>query len=289
MFRLIFAFSFIAMLGACSNGIEEFRYFSAAYKAQTESGEAALDRLAVSERKLWAVTFDARRVDRDSGSTVIPAFDPDDSPYLVAVGDPPLTASIRSSLRSVLHFNQAMTGLATGEAATVLTARMSAASVSVASAAGSLSTAAGIPQGAALAPGVQAVVSAVGPLFEQLAQAEDRARFRTLLIDTYPQVKELIGKLRAGTVEMFEVHKEAYKEPGSLSGVDGVPEEKLPELEKERLRLAAWVVLLDKSLVAMDEAILAISDDSVTPASLVAVSQELSRLAESVTRLRNQN
>lgn len=289
MLRYIFAIGLLAMLGACSNGIQEFRYFSEAYKAQAESGEAALDRLAVSERKLWAVGFDAKKNDPANDSTIIPAFDPDDARYIVDVGDPPLTASIRGSMRSVLHFNQAMTGLATGEAGTVLAARMSAAAVAVAGAAGSLSTAAGLPQGVALAPTVQTAVGAVGPLFEQLAQIEDRAKFRTLLIESYPQVKQLIGELRAGTAEMFEVHKEAYKEPGSLFGVEGVPEEKLPELERERLLLAQWVVLLDKSVAAMDEAILAISDDSVTPASLIAVSQELSRLAESVTRLRNQN
>ena len=286
-----FIFTAVALiLGACTNGVEEFRYFSEAYKAQAESGETALDRLAVSERKLLLRKFERSKTDKKTKKAVIPAFNPDEASHIVNLGDPPLTEAIRDSLQSVVRFNEAMTGLATGEAGTTLAARMSDAAVSASGAVGSFGTAAGLQEAAALSGAMKGAVELIKPLFEQLAQIEDRARFRTLLIEAYPNVRKMMIGLRAGTTTMFKIHKRAYVTRGALGGqVEGVLLTDLPELEKERMRLAEWVLLLDKAMIAMDEAFLAVKANNVNPTSLVATSQELSQLAETIKRFRNQN
>lgn len=278
------------LLAACTAGIAEFRYFDEAYRAQATAGEAVLDRLAVSERKLWRRVYDARSRDTATASRVIQPFDPDDAPYLIEIGDPPLTAAVRDSLRSVTRFNDAMTGLATGEAGEALAGRMGDAAAAATGAAGAFGAAAGLPQGAVFAAAAEGALATVKPLLVQLAQIEDRARFRALLVDAYPAVRALMGELRAGTTAMFDIHKEAYKTRGALGdAVEGVLVADLPQLEEERLQLAAWVLLLDQATLAMDEAALAVVEGrSDGAAALVAASLELSRLAETVRAIRDQ-
>ena len=287
--RLCAVAALTSLLGACATstaGIAEFRYFDEAYRAQAVAGETVLDSLAVSERKLWRRTFEART--RAATGAVIPPFDPDDAPYLIEIGDPPLTAAIRDSLDYVTRYNDAMTGLATGEAGAALSARMGDAAVSAAGAAGAFGAAAGLPQGAAFAVAAEGAVALVKPLFTQLAQLNDRAEFRKLLIEAYPSVRALLLELRAGASAMFDVHKEAYKTRGALGGaVEGVLLADLPKLEEERMRLAAWILLIDQAVPAMDEAALAVTEGrSDGAAALVAASLELSRLAENVRFLR---
>ena len=290
--RLLSALLASLMLAACTQGVAEFRYFDEAYRAQAESGEAALDRLAASERALWERDYEKRKTDPDAGgAAAIPDFDPDEAALILEVGEPPLTAAIRDSLRSVTRFNDAMTGLATGEAGEALAARMGDAVTSVTGAAGAFGAASGLPQGTVFAGAAKGAVELVKPFFTQLAQIEDRAQFQKILIDAYPSVRKMMVELRGGTVAMFDVHREAYKDPDLvLGGVDGVPKDRLPALEEERRRLAEWVLLLDQAMIAMDEAVAAIKEGrSASTASLVAASQELSRLAETVKILRNRN
>lgn len=278
-----------AALGACTAGIPEFRYFDEAYQTQSAAGDEVLDRLGASERKLWQRVFDARKVDQATRSDVIPAFDPNEAGYVVRVGDPPLTAGIRDSLHSVTRFNGVMIGLATGEAAAALASRASAAAISATGAIGAFGSAVSLPAAAAFVGTAGTAIATLKPLFEQMAKLEDRARFQELVIEAHPHIKAMLLALRGGAATMFNVHKQAYKTRGALDAVEGVLAEDLPKLEEERQRLAAWVLLIDQTVVAVDIAVEAMrSGDEVSIASLVDASNELSTLAATLKAIRQQ-
>jgi hypothetical protein len=291
--RLSFVPALLLTLGGCATGIAEFQYFDEAYRLQAVTGNEVLDRLARSERILWQRTFEKRKIDRKNNSEIIPAFEPNEARYVLQVGDPPLTGAMRESLNSVTRFNSAMTGLATGEAASALSARMGTAANSLTSAAGGFGTAVGLPQAAALAGAAGGVIAILQPLFKQLAQIEDRARFQELLLQASPDVIALLKTLRNGTPTIFEVHKEAFKKRGALdasSFVEGVPKEDLPKLQKERERLAAWVELIDRAALAMNAAVVAVRDggQAADVEALVDASVSLNVLAETMKAVRGE-
>ena len=287
--KLSTAILLAATLGACTAGIPEFRHFDAAYQTQAAAGDDVLDRLGRSERKLWQRVFDTRKVDKATQAKVIPAFDPNEAKYVVPIGDPPLTGGIRDSLHSVTRFNGVMIGLATGEAATALAGRASAAATAATGAVGAFGSAAGLPVAAAFTSAAGVAIAALKPLLEQMAKIEDRARFQELVIEAHPHIKALLLALRGGSTTMFNIHREAYKTRGALGAVEGVVAADMPKLEEERRRLAAWVLLIDQTVLAIDIAVEAIrTGDDVSIASLVDASNELSTLAATLKAIRQQ-
>ena len=53
---------------------------------------------------------------------------------------------------------------------------------------------------------------------------------------------------------MFDVMRRSYVQRGLLGGTDGIAEEDLGRLDADRELLAGWVILLDRTLLAMDAA-----------------------------------
>ncbi len=273
-----------SVLVGCNSGIAEFQNYQTAYQAQYLQGTQVLDRVAEAER-----VVERRQRDRDD---VIPPFDPDKARYYVVVGDPPITGAIRDSLISVNDFNATLVALATGEAAQALTARAGATAASATSALGAVTAASGAlaAESAAFTTAAGAAFTAILPVFQQLAAIEDRAEFRRVLLQAYPDVRKLVVTIRNdATPAMFELIKRSYVVPGSLDDVvDGVPKSDLPRLEQDRRMLAGWVVLLDKTLAAMDRAAAAAADpgSSTDLALLTDASIEVRALAESIRAAR---
>ena len=94
---------------------------------------------------------------------------------------------------------------------------------------------------------------------------------------------------RNGTKDMFELMQRSYVIRSSLAGTDGVSNENLKKLEADRALLAGWVILLDRTIVAMDSAILAIAEgeSSADLAGLVDATVEIRALAETIRALQN--
>jgi len=165
--------------------------------------------------------------------------------------------------------------------------RASAAAVSATGAVGAFGSAAGLPTAAAFSGVARAAVAALKPLLEQMARLEARARFPELVVEGHPHIRRLLLALRGGSTTMFDVHKEAYKTRGALGAVEGVLPADLPKLEEERQRLAAWVLLIDQTVLAVDMAVEAIrTGDDVSITSLVNASNELSTLAITLKAIR---
>lgn len=278
MFRRLGPILLCLLWASCTAGVPEFLQFAAAYEVQAVEADKVLDRLAEAERVLVR-----RRFARDAG---VRAFVPAEAAYYLDVGDPPLTGAIRASMRSVGLYNDTLAGLATGEAASALTVRIGDASAALAVAAGSLALLAGA--GIAAPPAIGIAIERLRPLLGRLAGAASRAEFRRRLVAAYPDIRALVLAVRGGTAQMFVVIKRSYVQPGLLGGTDGIAKADLAALAADRRLLAGWVVLLDRTLVAMDRAKAAVERGSPADvAALVSASIGIRALAGTIRALRS--
>lgn len=274
--RLILVLGLL-LVASCSAGIAEFRYFDEAYSIQATEADKVLDRLATAERTVKRRQFAQAAGIRD--------FDPNEAGYYLDIGDPPLTHAIRDSIRAVGLYNQALSGLANGEAAAALALRIGEAATSLASAGQSIGALSG--SGVVIAPAAGAAIRKLLPVFQQAAAAANRAEFRRQLIAAYPDVRALVAAVRAGTPEMFDVMRRSYVQRGVLGGTDGIPDDALAKLQRDREMLAGWVILLDRTLVAMDAARAAAeSGSSPDVATLVSASSGVRTMSEAIRALR---
>lgn len=264
----------LPVLTGCSGGIAEFQIYDQAFDAQFAKGEAVLDRVARAERIVV--------LRREARKPALQEFDPNNAAAYLGTGDPPITAAMRASLKSVQSYNKALTGLANGESARSLSARAGKVTSNLLSASGALAVASG--GSSAFAAAGAGLVGGLLPVFERVAAAANRAAFRRDLLKAYPDMRKLLQRMRDGTSEMFELIRRSYVQRGLLGASGGVPTADLPKLRQERQLLAGWVVLLDRTLVAMDSAAEASlrGASSADIAVLAETSSELRILAETI-------
>lgn len=274
------------LLGGCGNrGAAEFLSYTEAYNVQYEQGEAILNSVARAERIVVR-----RRLFR--GNFVAP-FDPDQAAYYVDTVDPPITASIRASARSLKSYNQALGALANGEAAAALTNRIGTLTSNIAGAIVASQVALGGPPAVAgadilMSKSTKALNLAL-PIIQQIATYASRDAFRKQLVAAYPAMHDLLLTLRNGTPAMFAIieRSRVVRASGTETGLTSEGE---IALNKDRELLAGWVLLMDKTLLTMDAAVEAAMRDA-PEADLAALSDgamELRVLAEKVKSLRSQ-
>lgn len=265
------------LLNSCAAaGYQEFQLYSQAYDAQYAQADTVLQTVGRAERSLW--TERQPRVNR-AGS-----FVPNDAAYYIDTVEPPQTAAIRFSLLVVKNYNEAMLALASGENAKALSSKISTLTVNVASAA--------VAVGALLTPSATAAQLATSntgkfakamsgyldylPIVNEVANIASREAFRKQLIQSYPTIRDILLTLRNdGTRVMYEVIRTSTD-----NGVDSP----VPKTDAGAQKmLAGWVLLLDKTDVALAAAVNAArSGSQVNLDTLSQASVELTVMAEQV-------
>ncbi|WP_299137991.1 hypothetical protein [uncultured Tateyamaria sp.] len=269
----------LSVLSACAFGAAEFATYRQAFELQYVEGQKVLDEVGRAERTLVDQQF--------SRKPGIRAFDPDEAKYYVRVGDPPLTGAIRASLTALKDYNDALSGLATGEAAAAVRGELSSANTTLKSALTSLGGATGVDVNfvSTLSGGIAKAIT----VLEVLERAQNRIDFRQQLVAAHPDMKSLLTTLRAGTPEMFDVVQLSRTTVGGLGGTDGVSGDNLTRLQEFRTLMAGWVILLDQSALALDQAVVAVATQAGNPdlTSLIDASVELEILAGALKAARN--
>lgn len=273
-------FALTLTISGCVSGSAEFQVYGEAFDAQTERGNALLDRLSAAER-----SNRQKILERSDGST---AFDPELAAYYVDVGDPPITASLRSSLKSVALYNDLLISLANGEYAKARAAKVGAIIANLRVARNALSVVA--PRSLAVSTAISATATRLLPLFQQLSALHDRQTFRREVIRAYPDIRELLLALRAGTPDMFQVIRDSYVQVGRLDLRGGISAADLEKLDAVRQQLAGWVILIDATIVALDNAVRVVLSTSSTTdlQALLDTSIELKVLVETLRSSVNQ-
>jgi len=279
--RHLIAAAVCIVLSACSFGAAQFAVYNQAFEAQFLEGEKVFDRLGRAERVLRAQQF--------SRMPGIRPFNPNEASLYVRVGDPPLTGALRASLGALKDYNDALTALATGAAATSARAELTNATTTLSSSLSNLAGATGLSGSAELIDDVSSGIIQVIPLLEVVGRAKGRMAFREQLVAAHPDMKDLFLTLRAGTDDMFEVVQLSLTQVGGLGLTEGLDANSLEDLEEFRELLAGWVLLLDQTLLAMDKAVAAVAVQNSAPdlSDLIAASVEIDILAEAIKTARN--
>lgn len=285
---LTVGFATIVVLSGCARGIPEFRYYEEAYRLQSRLGDSVLDNLAQAERKSKPIIQLT-----EERSNQVSRFRPEYASYILTVGDPPITASIRNSLNSISQLNLALIGLAQGESVNVLNQRANEAltflsHISTSSSLGLTGSTLTIASGDLL------------PVLRQLAQVEGRVKFEKIFLKAYPDIRKLLATVRTDiTPLIFEVHRKSVSKVGDLetrtelSGrnhpqktilIEPIDEQGLAYLESVRKQLAAWVILLEQTELAMDRAVAALRGESLAfdQTALATASNDLRALAKAL-------
>ena len=286
------------MLSSCATnrGIVEFGVYRDAYVSAAETGQSILDRLAIAEREIH------ERISPPINATNI-KFNPDEASYYSKAVDPPATAAFRRALRAVQMYNDALYGLASGQTAEAMAANISRLSAVGASAAGELGglastavpgAAAGAATFTAAAAGVNATVKALEPLNAFALGFKTRAEFRERLLSEYHTIDQILKTTRDKTEVIFHAlfattvddSIETFEDLEPITEADTgrvgeLKDEKIKKIKQTRELLSNWVILLDGSRLALNQAVIAVEDTSNvgSVAGLIVTGTELGAAA----------
>ena len=258
-------------VSACtSRGVEEFQLYSTAFDLQNETAQRVLDKVASAERGSWSRLYDKNKRN--------PRFNPDSSAYYVNVGDPPFTGSMRQSMAALKLYNDALVGLANGETADALVAKITSVVTNLTGAITGFesNSVKSDAQLLAIASPVAGYLTTAKSILGVALKGAARQSFRDNLIKAYPYMQRMLLEFRKGSQHLYFV---VISQPGVT------PEQKL----KDRELFASWVLLIDSTLQAMEAAVTAamLRSPATDLDALAEYSIELRVLAEKIRAERN--
>jgi hypothetical protein len=271
---------------ACSfSGIVEFEAYKSAFDKTHATAQSILDQLAVQERALFL------KVNKSARSPV--KFNPALARYFTDSVDPPGTQSYRAALDTIKAYNDLLYGLETGQTAEAMTAKISSLESSLVGATNS--TAALFAAGTAVTPQVTAAITTLDTLFKTLLpfiksglKFRSRQEFQSFLISAYPTVRELLVELRAGTATIFPVLTAATIARSIRDPTSGaLTSDETAKIDAYRRLLADWVILIEASIKALDQAKVAAETGPTVGGSitgLTAIATEMDSVAQSARK-----
>lgn len=249
---------------ATQRGVAEFAAYNNALQLTQAASEAILDRVAIAESALYERCVNFRDIDNfeqcKQFDPRVSGFNPADAAYISDAVDPPATAAFRRAMRAVVAYSTALNGLASGETAEIMAARVGDLAALGASAAASVGAGGGAA--AALADSVGAVdvaVAAFKPLLTGAFGFATQAAFRDELTAQAPAMRGALVQMKQGSEHLYNAILNSIlvsAPPGRLS------QDATNRIVATRLLMANWVVMLDATIVAFDVATAAASDES---------------------------
>ncbi|HEB95617.1 MAG TPA: hypothetical protein ENI96_04205 [Sedimenticola thiotaurini] len=274
--RIAVLFLFLLLVAGCATqrGITEFTAYRDSYQMTANAGNAILDQLAVAERETREL------VTGPMDTTVKVRFDPAEAGYYSSVSDPPATAALRRALQALELYNDALYGLASGQDAEVLAARLSRLGAIGASAAAS------IAGGPTIATGIDTAIQDLQPLVTFALGFKTRAEFRNRLLRDADTMRAILRSTRDGTREIYNLLLAKTVSEANASSDGVLSQEQREQAERVRALLANWVVLLEGSGAMLEMAVAAMQDTSGrgSSAGLVEIGSRLEAAARETRR-----
>jgi hypothetical protein len=276
--RCVAAFVLCGALVSCSTvGIGEFELYRSSFEKTYSASTAILDQLALQERLLF------KRVHRPASPLI---FDPALASYYTDAVDPPGTAAFRRALNTVKAYNDLLYGLASGQTAAALTTKISELEsqvVSTLTAAGDLVKLGGSFKQAGV--GINAAFAEVLPFIQLGLTLRAREEFRAYLDRYHPAVRALLLELRNGTKVIFPTLASAISRKG-FDPTRPQTDDDRSKIEGYRKLLSDWVIMLDASIKALDEAKAAVDAPPTVVGAITAVTSTSLELEAAVTAAR---
>jgi len=274
--------------------VAEVRQANAAYDALVAAGTPLLDELAVAERQAAATAAqDASRTLTEGDVTVFLSFDAKDAASFASIGEPVGAAAQRRGLRLVGAYFDVLEVLAEGRNIDEAKSRLQGVASSMA---GLAALATGGAAGTAGAAGalreassalVRPLLTALGPLITNAAQAENAAELRRLVLEGAKPVDELIARLIDSTPQIYGVlilGPEAAA-TGPLLENSAARRAELQKIAGYHVAVANYTMLLTQLRVTLQALVSAVqSPNPVTLSSVAVTANELLLQAEAVRR-----
>jgi len=291
--RAAFAGGIATLFAGCASApapVEQIKYFSQAFVAVNAVGQPMLDDLAISERALGRrnAVVRAKKVpadDQPCSSSDAPwalSGDPQlgyidgyclqHAGYFADIGDPPATAQLRGSLRVIERYAEVLTTLAEGRNVEQALGQVDALGQEV----GGLLALAGSNVA------ISAALTALRPLLANIARQSSAEEARRLILDAASTVTQLIAALRAAVPASFNTLTANLRVSANVRANAATA---VKEIEKRRVIVSQYVVLLERLQGAWDATVLAARNPGGSRLSdLVARTAELRADAEAVRR-----
>jgi hypothetical protein len=262
LYRTLVAAIGVVVVAGCAAGVAEFAIYEDSFDRQVAKAESIFDRLADAERNL------ARRSILLGDDLAY--FDPDFAGYYLDTGDPPITASLRASLRAVAQYNDVLLGLSNGEGAAALRSRAAGIVTILEVGTEPFSSQDGGEDAAAATRArlnslctscttIVGTLKELSPVFGELANLKSYAEFRSAVLAQHDNMGMLLTTLRNGTPDIYGVFVTANS-GNSLAEGQGIRSDAIDNVRQFRLDLAEWVLLIDQTILAMDAAVAAVQD-----------------------------
>jgi hypothetical protein len=256
-FRAVLA-AVLCLAAGCGNyqGVVEFQAYRTAFESTHATSTAILDQLAVKERELFMRTggaFNPRK----------PGFNPDLARYYTDVGDPPGTGAIRRSLDTVKVYNDVLFGLSSGQTAEALTAKLAELTVKVGESISELDSLTGFASGLGMKPllkfglELDQEFTRLTPFVRTFFAYRSRDEFRQLLSQNHEHIRAILVQLRSGTTVIFPILSASSLRRWRNEGGGPLTADEAKTLDTYRKLLADWVILIEGSIKALDQAKLA--------------------------------
>lgn len=280
----------VLILAGCATTapVTQVRAFASASDAFNAASQPLLDEVAVAEReRAWMLIknppSDAKNVldvpGLPSGETrrLLLDLPMDQVLALSTIGDPPATAAFRKGVDALKRYAAVLVLLAEGQ-------NIEAARAELGMLATNLAGVAALFPGAAAAPAlVGPALSALQPLIDGAARAQNATELRRLVIEAAPKVKSLNAALRNGAEPLFHTIASGQREV-IIEGGD--PAAAVESIDAYRVAFANWLILLELVDQANDQLVSTVANPSnaATLASLAELSARITTYADGARR-----
>lgn len=280
--RISLVFAFLAIFSSCTTpGAKEFEVYETSFNTAFELGQSILDRVAAKEREAFDLTV-------PSMTPTNAYFDPNEARYLVNDIDPPGTAALRQTLRIVQLYNASLSGLASGDSAQIMSARITEIGTTATSLGLQLSTPASTTQAQIIERLAEKTtpLRALEPLSNLALESATRAEFRERLLAEAGTIDSILESLiqitgnsqqtadestqiNAGRRACTETVKPSIFcmllaptlfEKDSARGTIPFTADEIKDVNNTRALLANWVILLSNTRVSLAAAVKAVGE-----------------------------
>lgn len=218
-----------------------------------------------------------------TGLGFIRGFCLEDASYFSDLGDPPTTHAFRTGMAVLGKYSEVLVTLAEGRNIEEAKAQIQGLGSSVAA-------------GLAMVPGAQAaaalvapVLSALGPVIEAAAQANNSRELKRLVVEASPHFSRLVFALQASSREIFLTLIEApvaQATPGNLTKNPQLGQALVTQIEGYRKVVSDYAVLLAELEEAHKDLVEALKQDAPQRLTLGAVAERAQRLNVQADSLR---
>lgn len=275
----------LAMLVGCvsGRGIQEFALYQSAFEKTNATSNAILDQLAVQERELFL------RQHRVGVHVSAFDFDPAQAAYYTNSIDPPGTGAFRHALATVKAYNDLLYGLASGQTAAALGAKLGELQVNVGKGIAETGSLLGFgAQSTGVAAALNTAFTQLKPFVDLALKYRTRQAFRVYIVQSAPIVRTMLEQVREGTKEIFPVLTASVLRRSREDIRSGaLTSDEVKKIEDYRTILADWVVLIDATILALDHTTTAAGAPATVAGSIGALSTvavDLTTASESARR-----